>query len=108
MCSLEFPDLQKQLHEPLRDAGLVVLGVSGDGLFGDESRTTLERFVEQTKVTFPILLGDDSRRAYGKPASRISPFPFDVIIDKEGKVRYASARFDAAQLRRVIDELLAE
>lgn len=85
-----------------------MLGVSGDGLFGGESAETLSRFVEQTRVTFPILLGDRSRGAYADGGHAISPFPFDVVIDRKGKVRYMATRFDGQAIRVKIDKLLAE
>lgn len=85
-----------------------MLGVSGDGLFGGESAETLGRFADQTRVTFPILLGDRSRAAYADGDHSISPFPFDVVIDREGRVRYMATRFDGPAMRVTIDKLLAE
>lgn len=93
-----------------RDRGVVVLGLSGGGLFGAETPQTVANFRKQTGVGFPLLLGDQSRRAYGRrdqePA--ISPFPFDVVLDRDGKIRYARTKYDRAALLRTVDSLLAE
>ena len=37
MCSLEFPDLETQIWQRFSDDDIVVLGMSGPGLFGSES-----------------------------------------------------------------------
>lgn len=106
MCALELPEIDTQIWQRYRNRDVVVLGLSGDGLFGQESRETVERFGAQSGVSFPLLLGDQSRRGYGKSQANISPYPFDVIIDREGKIRYMSSKFDGEAMRRVIDELL--
>jgi len=83
------------------------LGLSGDGLFGEESIATITELRKQTGVTFPLLLRDHSRPAYGRIPGGISPFPFDVIIDRAGVVRYMSPRFDPAAMTAVVERLLA-
>jgi hypothetical protein len=85
-----------------------VIGLSGDGLFGSETMATLTRFRAQTAVTFPILLSDATRRRYGRGHQSISPYPFDVIVDKSGIIRHTSARFDIGETKRIIDSLLAD
>lgn len=84
----------------------MVLGVAGDGLFGGEDEQTLARFIQQTRVTFPVVRGAESRAEYGDAKARISPFPFDVIIDRNGTVRYMATKFDAQAMMRVVDGLL--
>ena len=89
------------------DQGLVVLGVSGDGL-GTESPATVAAFGEQTGVTFPLLLGDTTFGDYAKSDGAISPYPLDVIVDRDGVVRYLRRQFDAAGMVATVEQLLAE
>ncbi len=86
----------------------MVLGVSGNGLFGSESTATVSAFVEQTGVTFPVLLGDTSYFDYANPDGSISPFPLDVIIDREGRIRYLRHEFDGDAMVQEIERLLAQ
>lgn len=86
---------------------MVVLGLSGSGLFGSESAATVEAFREQTGVTFPLLLGDSTFGQYQNPDGSISPYPLDVIIDQQGTIRYLRHEFDAEGMRATIDALLA-
>lgn len=90
------------------DEGVIVLGLSGGGLFGGESAETVRAFRDQTGVTFPLLLGDRSYFEYGDAGGRISPFPLDVIVDRRGVVRYVRAEFDGEAMEATIERLLAE
>lgn len=87
---------------------MVVLGLSGGGLFGQESTETVRAFQEQTGVTFPLLLNDRSYFDYAVAGGQISPFPLDVIVDKQGVVRYVRGEFDRDAMRATIERLLAE
>jgi hypothetical protein len=40
------------------------------------------------------------------PNESISPFPLDVVIDREGRIAYISREYDADALRQVIEQLL--
>ncbi len=84
-----------------------MLGVSGSGLFGSESTSTIAAFVEQTGVQFPILRGDTSYAEYAEPEGAISPFPLDVIVDRDGSIAYLRREFDAEAMLSTIDRLLA-
>ena len=108
MCSLEFPDIETEIWQEFRDEGVIVLGLSGGGLFGRESAATINAFVEQTGVTFPILRGDQTYFEYDVPDGTISPFPLDVIIDRDGTIRYLRHEFDGAAMADTVQRLLAE
>lgn len=108
MCSLEFPDLETQLWQKYRDRGVVVLGLSGSGLFGSESASTIASFIEQTGVSFPIVRGDSTYFDYANPDGAISPYPLDVIIDRDGTITYLRHEFDGDAMVAEIDRLLAQ
>ncbi|MEM7159418.1 MAG: hypothetical protein AAF799_41655 [Myxococcota bacterium] len=84
------------------------MGIAGAGLFGNETSATLAAFVEQTGITFPVLRGDASYFDYANPDGAISPFPLDVIIDREGRIRYLRHEFDGDAMTSEIERLLAE
>ncbi len=85
-----------------------MLGLSGAGLFGGESAQTVGAFGEQTNVSFPLLLGDTTYSMYANIDGSISPYPLDVVIDKQGIIRYVRHQFDAAAMQATIEQLLAE
>ncbi len=85
-----------------------MLGLSGSGLLGTESAQTVENFRDQTGVSFPLLLGDTSKSKYAHPDATISPYPIDVIVDRQGTIRYLRHEYDPAAMDAVLEGLLGE
>lgn len=76
-CVREMPAIQRQ-YEKWKDQGLVVLGVNLD-----ESKVTVQSFVKQNGVTFPILF-DKELRMRDRYAVRYYPTTF--YVDAGGKI----------------------
>jgi peroxiredoxin len=97
-CKAEIPDIEAayQLHQ---EDGLVVLGINVE-----ESRETVEPFVEEFNITYPVLL-DEARQVF--KAYRVSGLPMSVIVDREGVIRVRhTGTMTAAQLERYLEQLL--
>lgn len=77
-CKAEMPELQKQ-HEAYKDKGLVIIGVN----IG-ESPITVQPFVKQYGINFPIML---DRASEITKLYRIGPIPTTFFIDKDGEVK---------------------
>lgn len=97
--------MEDRLWGPLRDDGVVVVGVNTGGLFNDDTVARIEAFIAQTGVTFPVVRDHDQVKAYDTGLA-ISPFPVDVVIDRDGVIRYVSAGYDADTLLAVVQSLL--
>lgn len=82
--------------------------MSGAGLFGTESASTVGAFAEQTQVTFPLLLDDTTRGLLARSDSSISPYPLDVVLDRDGTIRYLRREFDVTAMQATIEQLLEE
>ena len=77
-CEAAIPHLMK-LQERYRDQGVTVLGIALD--VGGAKVVT--PYVEERKVNYPILLGDESTaRAFGG----IPGVPTSFIIDRSGRI----------------------
>lgn len=76
-CKAEMPALQEK-YETYKDKGLVVVGVN----IG-ESPITIEPFIKQFGIDFPILL---DRKSQITKLYRIGPIPTTFFISPEGKV----------------------
>ena len=83
-----------------------MLGMSGDGL-GEEDLASVTNFKAQTGVTFPILVGDTTKGAYADNDGSITPYPLDVITDKDGTIVYLRHEVDMVAMEQVIVEQLA-
>jgi peroxiredoxin len=75
-CRKELPDLQS-LSEKFKDQGLVVLAIS------DEDAAKVKPFVEQRKLTYPVLL--DNGGEVAKEFS-IEGIPKSFVYDRDGKL----------------------
>jgi len=92
------------LWEEFKDEGLQVVGVWA------YQKTHLDPIVAQTGVSFPIGIPLDSKamEVYTAVHNGLSWFPFQVLVDRSGKVTYMASDYDAESLRREIEKALAE
>lgn len=76
-CVKEMPALQAQ-WEKWQNEDVVVIGINVG-----EDQMTIENFVKQVDIDFPILMdtGRDAVRSYG-----ISPLPTTIFINSKGKI----------------------
>ena len=70
------------------------------------------RFLEDAGVTLPCLL-DRDRAVYTSYDRDVlgetyAPYPVHVVVDGDGAIRHLSDASDPAEVRAVIDALLAE
>ena len=105
MCGLEFPDLEQQIWQPLKDQGVTVIGVDTGGLFGQDDATRVRDFIAKTGVSFPVVL-DQGQSDYFSSSPGISPYPYDVIVDRNGVVVSIMTQYDPDALRAVVDAAL--
>lgn len=101
-CRTEMPLLNK-LHNKYKGIGFTVLGVNVE-----ESNTAAIDFLDENKVSFPILW--DSKNEVSKQYS-VSAMPTTVMIDRDGQVRYIHKGFqdgDERIYKKVIKKLVRE
>lgn len=97
-CIREMPAMQRQ-YDKWKDSGLIVLGLNLD-----ESRVTVQSFVKQTGVTFPILFDKDllMRDRYA-----VRYYPTTFFIDQTGKiVKIAVLEMDDAYIEQYVRAML--
>jgi peroxiredoxin len=82
-CKVEIPHL-KAIYEEYKDKGLVVWGI------GLEKRESLEPFVNEMNISYPILL-DDLRSASGKYG--VQGIPTTILFDKKNRIAFKHVGF---------------
>ncbi len=82
------------------------MGIDQGGLMGGDSAAIVQAFINQTGVTFPV--GWDASSSYFAfpNAGSISPFPLDVVIDRDGRIAYINREYDSEGLRLAVEQLL--
>jgi peroxiredoxin len=94
------------LHQPLAEAGLVVIGLNAGGDYAGDDEARIRKFIDETGVTFPV--GVDHERSYDLlgGGAGVSPFPLDVVIDRQGNIRLVTREYDPDHLASVIAQAL--
>ncbi len=102
-CMVEMPHLVS-MYEKYKDKGFVVLAISLDG---PESLAQVQSTVHDKKMSFPVLLDQET-----KVIARYNPkrdMPFAVLIDKSGAIVDKRAGYtagDEASLEAKVQALL--
>ncbi|MBP1999504.1 peroxiredoxin [Paenibacillus shirakamiensis] len=97
-CVKEMPALQAQ-WEKWKDKGVVILGINAG-----EDQMTVQNFVDQRGVNFPIVLDSDSDavRDFG-----ISPLPTTFFVSAKGKITSIhTGELDLETLGNQIEQLV--
>ena len=101
---MEFPDLEQTIHQHYSTDEVRVVGIYP----AIEPAVLVQDFQEQTGVTFPLVVDETFSIARVEvPRGTDFPFPRDVVIDQDLVIRSNKNSFDSAEMRALIDELLA-
>ncbi|MBI3911414.1 MAG: TlpA family protein disulfide reductase [Armatimonadetes bacterium] len=99
-CRTEFPHLQK-MYDELKARGLEVVAINAI-----DSRERIESYQQEGKFTFRLL---QAPRADGQPVSevvkkyRVSAYPTNYLIGKDGKVLARFVGFNEKAVRDAIE-----
>lgn len=67
------------------------------------------QFAERLGLTFPVGLEETSNYpALTERFRGANPFPVDVVVDRDGIIRYIAREYDPVALADIIDALLSE
>ena len=101
-CQDEMPKLQANIWQSYRDRGVVVLGVDLQ-----EDLGAVKLFGVNNGLTFPLAIDATGEvfRAYAG-GDKVANVPYNVIIDKEGNVRYSQTGYSEGQMIQLIENLL--
>lgn len=108
VCANHLPDVEERFWQGYRDRGLQVVALNpreSTDQIGD-----VHAYCESLRVTMPLGI-EEPAATYNAVTSNFvgpNPFPVDVIVDKDGIVRYATHEYDPEAMIEVIEQLLAE
>lgn len=104
-CIKELPYIQR-IHDDLAESGVQVLAVTIDS---PKSQAQVRKFIKSRKFTFRVVMDGEQdvfRKLQGK-----GTVPYVVVLDSQGNIRYHHTGYrpgDEKELRKVVEELLAE
>ena len=100
--------METSIWQAYQDDGVLMLGI-----INTSNQNSINNFVEENSITFPILFdpgsnggvqGGDTYDDYYMPNDG-SPYPRDFIVDQEGILQYANNEIDTEWMLYVLDEL---
>lgn len=103
-CRVETPALEKS-YEQYRDLGMVILGVN---LTNQDLISEVNAFVQEFKLTYPILLDNDGR--VSSTLYQVRGLPTTFFINREGVIRtvLVGGPMSETFIRSKIEALLKE
>ncbi len=99
-CMQEMPHLQKDLWEPLKAKGLVLVAVGRE-----HTEKEVQAFRKTKPYTF-LYASDPNRAVYSRFAKQYIPRCF--VIGRDGKVKYESMGFTEEEFARLVSAVKAE
>jgi peroxiredoxin len=104
VCRQEMPFIEKEVWQPGREKGLVLVGIDRD-----EPETTVVKFRNDIKVSYPLAL-DPGAGIFAQFAVKEAGVTRNVIIDRNGKIIYLTRLFERKEfdnMKKVIFNELA-
>ena len=98
-CKAEMPDLN-DYYLANQDKGFTILGINAQ-----EDQATVNKFIQATGFSFPILLD-----SFGKVASQyqVHSYPTTIVVGRDGEIKYIhNGMISPAQLESIVTPLLA-
>jgi peroxiredoxin len=95
VCRQEMPFIEKEIWQPGKPKGLVVLGIDRD-----EPEETVLKFIKDIKISYPLVL-DPGAGIFSLFALKESGVTRNVIIDRKGKIIFLTRLFE----RKEFDEM---
>lgn len=94
--------------------GLVMVAIDPDA-DDYQQQSQVANFVQTLGVTFPVGVEELpsgatslTYRQFTQAYAGVNPYPVDVIVDKQGIIRYVAREYDPAAMDAMIQQLLAE
>ena len=111
VCANHVPDVGDQFYDTYKDEGLYVVAIDADSDDHDNPAAVAD-FVDNVGVTFPVKLEESTVTPTYATIEGIhdgaNPFPVDILVDKNGIIRYIAREYDPLEMHAKVQELLAE
>lgn len=101
VCRKEMPHIEDEIWKKLNTKNFVLIGIDRD-----EPIETVNKFSEQTGITYPLAL-DPNADIFGLYANKEAGVTRNVIIDKEGKIVFMTRLYEEEEFKKM-KELIFE
>ena len=100
--------MNEQFWLPYKDQSVQVVAI--DANVPNDTMGGVQAYVEHLVIDFPVGIEQTTTNydSYKTNFSGQNPFPIDIIVDKQGIIRYIAREYDAPTMLQIVDELIAE
>ncbi len=101
VCRKEIPHIEKELWQPMKDQGLIVLGVDYK-----EKPDTIKKFIKEMNISYPVIL-DENGEIFNRFAR--GGVTRNIVLDQNLKIIYLTRLFDRNEfegMKRSISQTL--
>ena len=102
VCRKEMPFIESEIWNPGKNRGLALVGIDRD-----EPESTVLKFRDDIKVTYPLAL-DPGAEFFGLYAQKEAGVTRNVIIDREGKIIFLTRLFNRDEFDKMKEIIFAE
>jgi hypothetical protein len=97
------PDIEASIWQKYQGEDVLVYALHP----GDDP-AQLNDFVAQTGITFPVVHAQNTRGLFSFPAGVGYPYPRDVVIGKDRRIRAIKNSFNPVEMDTLVQSLLQE
>lgn len=97
VCRKEMPHIEKDIWQPLKDKGLVLVGIDRN-----EPMETAKEFAKKMNISYP-LAPDEKSEIFTLYARKDAGVTRNVIIDKDGKILFLTRLFNKDEFNKMVE-----
>jgi len=108
VCANHLPDIEERFWQGYKDKGLQIIALNPRETA--DKIGEVQAYCDNINVSFPLGI-EDPASTYAAITTNFvgpNPFPVDVLVGKDGTVRYATHEYDPDAMTALIDQLLEE
>ncbi len=102
VCRKEMPFIESEVWIPGQKSGLVVIGIDRD-----EAKSSVIRFAEDMKITYPLAL-DPGAAIFELYARKEAGVTRNVIINRDGRIIFLTRLFEKEEFDKMKEMIFAE
>jgi peroxiredoxin len=108
VCANHLPDIEERFWQQYKDRGLDIVALNPRESADEIGE--VQAYCENLRLTLPLGVEEPASTYAAITANFVgpNPFPVDVIVDKQGIVRYVTHEYDPEGMTAMIEQLLAE
>lgn len=105
VCRKEMPHIESEIWQPLKNKGLVLVGLDRD-----EPLNKVSDFAKTMKITYP-LAPDPEAGVFSMYAKKEAGVTRNVIIDRQGNIAFLTRLYDEKEfneMKKIINDLISK